>query len=244
MIAREHATAAARQAAEAKAHAEQASANLSAALTGWGKRQEGKLTWRPGYNPSATPAPAPAPPRRPVAPRWVAPTPQGAVPVQAPTPPGGAVDEAVQEKARMIDKKLWEGAAAAGWQLHQYRSNYIYTAPNGTRYTTQKEAKLHLKQAAPPLPPRVQWMAGAKGSFLPASGGRGRGHGGRGRGAGVQKQSRGRSPVALEPRSHAPEAQPRCPQPLTPLTPSLHQLGEQGSTIGGIFCLSSRESNC
>ena len=130
--------------------------------------------------------------------------------MQAPTPPAGAVAEAVQEKARMVDEKLWEGAAAAGWQLHQKNSNYIYTAPNGTRYTTKKEAKLHLKPA--PLP-RVQWMAGAKGSFLPASGGRGRGHGGRGRGAGVQKQSRGRSPVALEPRSHAPEAQPLCPQP-------------------------------
>ena len=143
----------------------------------------------------------------------MAPAPQGAVPVQAPTPPGGAVAEAVQEKTRMVDKKLWEGAAAAGWQLHQSRSGYIYTAPNGTRYTSKKEAKLHLKQAAPAPMPRVQWMAGAKGSFLPASGGRGRGHGGRGRGAGVQKQSRGRSPVALEPRSHAPEAQPRCPQP-------------------------------
>ena len=173
----------------------------------------------------------------------MAPAPQGEVPVQAPTAPGGAVAEAVQEKARMVDEKLWEGAAAAGWQLHQRGTSYIYTAPNGTRYTTKKEAKLHLKHAAP-APLTLQWMAGAKGSFLPASGGRGRGHGGRGRGAGVQKKSRGRSPVALEPRSHAPEAQPRCPQPLTPLTPSLHQLGEQGSTIGGIFCLSSRESNC
>jgi hypothetical protein len=141
----------------------------------------------------------------------VAPAPQGAVPVQAPTPPGGAVAEAVQEKARMVDEKLWEGAAAAGWQLHQKPSGgYIYTAPNGTRYTNQKEAKLYPKKAAPAPPPRVQW-AGAKGSS--ASGGRGRGHGGRGRGAGVQKQSRGRSPVALEPRSHAPEAQPLCPQP-------------------------------
>ena len=92
----------------------------------------------------------------------MAPAPQGAVPVQAPTPPGGAVDEAVQEKARMVDEKLWEGAAAAGWQLHQSRSGYIYTAPNGTRYTSKKEAKLHLKQPTPL--PRVQWMAGAKGS--------------------------------------------------------------------------------
>ena len=203
---------AARQAAEAKAHAKQASANKSAS----GGARSGNLTWflgcggrgGAGYNPSATPAPAPAPPRRPVAP-----APQGAVPVQAPTPPGGAVAEAVQEKGRMVDEKLWEGAAAAGWQLHQKHSNYIYTAPNGTRYTSKKEAKLHLKQAAPAPMPRVQWMAGAKGSFLPASGGRGRGHGGRGRGAGVQKKSRGRSPVALEPRSHAPEAQPLCPQP-------------------------------
>jgi len=210
LIAREHATAAARQAAEAKAHAEQASANHSAR----GGVRIGKLTWLPGcggrgagYNPSATPAPAPAPPRRPVAP-----APQGEVPVQAPTAPGGAVAEAVQEKARMVDEKLWEGAAEAGWQLHQRGTSYIYTAPNGTRYTTKKEAKLHLKHAAP-APLTLQWMAGAKGSFLPASGGRGRGHGGRGRGAGVQKKSRGRSPVALEPRSHAPEAQPLCPQP-------------------------------
>jgi len=44
----------------------------------------------------------------------------------------------------MVDEKLWEGAAAAGWQLHQISRNYIYTAPNGTRYTTKKEAKLHL----------------------------------------------------------------------------------------------------
>ena len=136
---------AARQAAEAKAHAKQASANKSAS----GGARSGNLTWflgcggrgGAGYNPSATPAPAPAPPRRPVAPRWVAPTPQGAVPVQAPTPPGGAVDEAVQEKARMVDEKLWEGAAAAGWQLHQIRSNYIYTAPNGTRYTTKRRKR-------------------------------------------------------------------------------------------------------
>ena len=40
MVAREHATAAARQAAEAKVHAEQASANKSAGLTGAGRYQK------------------------------------------------------------------------------------------------------------------------------------------------------------------------------------------------------------
>ena len=72
----------------------------------------------------------------------------------------------------MVDEKLWGGAAAAGWQLHQKPSGgYIYTAPNGTRYTNQQEAKWYPKKAAPAPPPRVQW-AGAKGSS--ASGGRGR----------------------------------------------------------------------
>ena len=45
--------------------------------------------------------------------------------------------------AEEVDKKLWGGAAADGWRVHDCGRNdghYRYTAPDGRRYHSKAEA--------------------------------------------------------------------------------------------------------
>lgn len=224
------ATTAARLALEAEASAELFSANRSAVQHHGSKPYMVSYLVNHGFSLSKYGLQPPAPLG------GAAAAPQGAVPVQAP-PPGGAAAEVVQNEApTAVDKILWNGAAAAGWQVRRTSGSqwhYTYIAPNGTPFTNKRGAVAHSKgkgvegaAAAPKGAVQWRWTSGMG---IPSAGPGAVGRGGRGGvsrgGGGVKKRPRNRSPDALEPHML-----PITPNPGTPILhpshSSLHQPGE------------------
>ena len=51
-------------------------------------------------------------------------------------------EEDEEDEQSLTDRKLWEGAAAAGWQLKVHHQNhYTYIAPNGRRFSSKRAAE-------------------------------------------------------------------------------------------------------